>query len=374
MYVACDVTMGALGMCQSSLSWGGPDFLRGAFMRVSTSILALAVITSLFGAAVAADDKSVAEFYQGKQVRIIVGFAAGGNSGLYGDVLGRHMGKHLPGAPAFVPQYMPGGGGLVAANHMANRASRDGTEIAITSRTAAFEPLLGNKLAQFDGGAFNWLGSANVENSVCIADTKQSVRSFDDVRKTELVVGGSGADAIDMIFPRLANRLLGARFKIVSGYNTSNDILLAMERGEVHGFCGVGWAFLKLRKSELLTQNKVSVLFQIALGKAPDLQHIPLVQDLASKPEDRQVLEFLLAPQGMGRPFLAPPGVPKERVAALRNAFADTLRDPEFLKEAAKTGLDVQFVSGEEVDRILNRAYATPPDLIARAKDLLHSK
>lgn len=344
-------------------------------MRKPASLLTLAVIAPLIGGGEAvAQDKSVAEFYQGRQVRIIVGFAAGGNSGLYGDVLGRHMGKHLPGNPTFVPQYMPGGGGLVAANHMANRAARDGAEIAITSRTAAFEPILGNKQAQFDGKAFNWLGSANVENSVCVADKKQPVQTFDDVRKTELVVGGSGADAIDMVFPRLANRLFGARFKIVSGYNTSNDILLAMERGEVHGFCGVGWSFLKLRKSELLTENKIGVLFQIALTKAPDLQHIPLVQDLANTPEDRQVLEFLLAPQGMGRPFFAPPGVPKERVAALRRAFADTLSDPEFLKEAAKTGLDIQFVSGEDVDRILNRAYATPPDLIARAKDLLHPK
>jgi tripartite-type tricarboxylate transporter receptor subunit TctC len=300
----------------------------------------------------------VSEFYRGKQVRIIVGFAAGGNSGLYGDVLGRHMGKHLPGAPAFVPQYMPGGGGLIAANHMASRAARDGTEIAITSRTAEF----------------NWLGSANIENSVCIADMNQPVKTFDDVRKTELVIGGSGADAIDMIFPRLANRLLGARFKIVSGYNTSNDILLALERREVHGFCGIGWAFLKLRKSDLLSEKKINILFQIAVDKAPDLPDIPRVQDLAQTNDDRQVLEFLLTPQGMGRPFFAPPEVPRDRVIALRKAFEDTLKDPDFLQEAAKTGLDIQFVSGEQVDRLLERAYATPHELVERAKDLLHAK
>ena len=328
---------------------------------------------ALMWPAISLAQSSVADFYQGRQVRVIVGFAAGGNSGLYGDVLGRHMGKHLPGSPAFVPQYMPGGGGLVAANHMANRAARDGTEIAITSRTAAFEPILGNKQAQFDGRAFNWLGSANVENSVCIADTRQTVRTFEDVRKTELVVGGSGSDAIDMIFPRLANRLLGAKFKIVSGYNTSNDILLAMERGEVHGFCGVGWSFLKLRKADLLAQNRISILFQIALAKADDLPGTPLVQDLAG-PQDRPVLEFLLAPQGMGRPFFAPPDVPKERVAALREAFAKTMRDPDFLKEAAKTGLDIQYVSGEEVDAILARSYATPKEVVARANELLHAK
>lgn len=343
--------------------------MRTSWLR-ATCVLACSIVSA--GVAIAQD--AVADFYRGKQVRIIVGFAAGGNSGLYGDVLGRHMGKHLPGSPNFVPQYMPGGGGLVAANHMASRAARDGTEIAITSRTAAFEPLLGNKQAQFNARAFNWLGSANIENSVCIADSREPVKTFDDVRKRELVIGGSGADAIDMIFPRLANRMLGAQFKIVSGYNTSNDILLAMERREVHGFCGIGWAFLKLRKAELLSQRRINILFQIAVDKAPDLPHVPRVQDLASDAADKQVLEFLLAPQGMGRPFFAPPDVPKARVAALRKAFADTMKDPEFLKEAAKTGLDIQFVSGEDVDALLDRTYATPPDLVERAKALLHTK
>jgi tripartite-type tricarboxylate transporter receptor subunit TctC len=343
-------------------------------MRNAAWQVLLAVAASLWSVSYARAQNSVSEFYRGKQVRIIVGFSAGGNSSLYGDVLGRHMGKHLPGSPTFVPQYMPGGGGLVAANHMASRASRDGTEIAITSRTAAFEPLLGKKQARFDARAFNWLGSANIENSVCIADARQAVKTFDDVRKTELVIGGSGADAIDMIFPRVANRLLGARFKIVSGYNTSNDILLAMERREVRGFCGIGWAFLKMRKAELLAEKKINILFQIALEKAPDLPDIPRVQDLAQTNDDRQVLEFLLTPQGMGRPFFAPPEVPRERVIALRKAFADTLKDPDFLQEAAKTGLDIQFVSGEQVDRLLERAYATPHELVERAKDLLHAK
>lgn len=343
-------------------------------MRTSSIGACIAAAVWATSTACAYGQSSVAEFYRGKQVRIIVGFAAGGNSGLYGDVLGRHMGKHLPGAPNFVPQYMPGGGGLVAANHMASRAARDGTEIAITSRTAAFEPLLGNKQAQFNARAFNWLGSANIENSVCIADARQPVKTFDDVRKAELVIGGSGADAIDMIFPRVANRLLGARFKIVSGYNTSNDILLAMERREVHGFCGIGWAFLKMRRGELLAEKKINILFQIALDKAPDLPDIPRVQDLAQTSDDRQVLEFLLTPQGMGRPFFAPPEVPHDRVIALRKAFADTLKDPSFLQEAAKTGLDIQFVSGEDVDRLLERAYATPLELVERAKDLLHAK
>jgi len=325
-------------------------------------------------ASVAHAQDSIADFYRGKQVKIVVGFAAGGNSGLYGDVLGRHMGKHLPGNPSFIPQYMPGAGGLIAANHVANRAARDGTEIAITSRTAAFEPLYGNKQANFSARALNWIGSANVENSVCIARADQSVRNFADVQKTELVIGASGADAVDMIFPRLANKLMDAKFKIVGGYNTSNDILLAMERREVHGFCGIGWGFLKMRHKPMLEEKRINILFQIATERAADLAQIPRVMDLARNEDDKQILQFLTAPQAMGRPFLAPPDVPIERMTALRRAFDATLRDPEFLADAERTGLEIQHVSGEEVDRVLASAYATPPALVQRANALLHEK
>ena len=318
--------------------------------------------------------ESVAEFYRGKQVKIVVGFAAGGNSGLYGDVLGRHMGKHLPGNPSFIPQYMPGAGGLIAANHIANRAARDGTEIAITSRTAAFEPLYGNKQANFEARALNWIGSANVENSVCIARSDQNIRTFADVQKRELVIGGSGADAVDMIFPRLANKLMGAKFKIVGGYNTSNDILLAMERREVHGFCGIGWGFLKMRHKPMLDEKRVNILFQIAAERAGDLQQVPRVADLARNEDDKKILDFLTAPQAMGRPFLAPPDVPKDRVAALRRAFEATLKDPDFIADAERTGLEIQFVSGNDVDRLLSNAYATPTALVQRANALLHEK
>ena len=325
-------------------------------------------------ASVAHAQDPIADFYRGKQVKIVVGFAAGGNSGLYGDVLGRHMGKHLPGNPSFIPQYMPGAGGLIAANHIANRAARDGTEIAITSRTAAFEPLYGNKQANFNARALNWIGSANIENSVCIARADQPVRNFADVQKTELVIGASGADAVDLIFPRLANKLMGAKFKIVGGYNTSNDILLAMERREVHGFCGIGWGFLKMRHKPMLEEKRINILFQISTERAADLAQVPRVMDLARNEDDKQILQFLTAPQAMGRPFLAPPDVPIERMTALRRAFDATLRDPEFLADAERTGLEIQHVSGEEVDRVLASAYATPPALVQRANALLHEK
>ncbi len=315
-----------------------------------------------------------AEFWQGKQVRIVVGFQAGGSSGIYAEALGRHMGRYLPGNPTFINQYMPGGGGLIAANHIASRAAKDGSEIAITSRTAAVEPLLGNPQAKFDGRQFNWIGSANIENSICVANSSTGIAAFADVKQRELIVGGSGADAIDVIMPRAANTLMGSKFKIVPGYNTSNDVLLAMERGEVSGFCGVGWTLIKLRKPELLTQKKINILFQMALKKHEDLPNVPLIQDLASNDDDRRVLEFMLAPQDMGRPFFAPAGVPEDRVKALRDAFAATLKDPQFLKEAEKSGLEIQLVTGQDIHALLEKTYATAPNLIERAKALVAQK
>ena len=336
----------------------------------------LTVMYSAFGtllamSQLAASAETVKSFYEGKQVRVIVGFAAGGNSGLYADVLSRHMGRHLPGNPAFVPQYMPGAGGLVAANHMARRAERDGTQIAITSRTAAFEPLLGNKLATFNAREFNWLGSAFIENSVCVADGKTNIRTFDDVRAKTLVIGASAGGTIAMVFPKVANQLLGAKFDIVGGYKTGPDILLAIERGEVHGMCGIGWGLLKQRFPDLVAAKKMNVLFQIALERANDLPDAPLVHELAANEEDRMLLEFLAMPQNMGRPFFAPPGVPADRVQALREAFVGTMKDPEFQADAKKTGLDLDLVTGDEVHGLLDRAYSVPAALIERAKKLL---
>ena len=236
------------------------------------------------------------------------------------------MGRHLPGSPSFIVQHVPGAGGLVAANNVANTAPRDGTVFAITGRTAAIEPLLGNKNAKFDGRQFNWIGTANVEYTTCTLWHTAKVKTLQDALTMEAVVGGSGADATEVIFPKAANKLTGTKFKVVLGYPGSTEILLAMERGEVEGFCGIGWTFLKLRKGDWLRDRKVNILYQMSLAKHPELPHVPAIIDFARTAEDRKVFEFLFAPQEMGRPFFAPPGVPAERVQALREAFARTLQ------------------------------------------------
>jgi tripartite-type tricarboxylate transporter receptor subunit TctC len=265
-------------------------------------------------------------------------------------------------------QHVPGAGGLVLANNMANTVTRDGTAFAITGRTAAIEPLLGNKNAKFDGRQLNWIGTANVEYTTCSLWHTARVKTLQDAMTMEAVVGGSGADATEVIFPKAANKLVGTRFKIVLGYPGSTEILLAMERGEVDGFCGIGWTFLKLRKGEWLRDKKLNILYQMSIEKHPELPHVPAIIDYAKTPEDRKVFEFLFAPQEMGRPFFAPPGVPAERVAALRAAFARTLKDAQFLAEAEKMGVEVQHIGGEHIQALVERIYASPPDVIARAR------
>ncbi len=333
--------------------------------------LALAVVIAaavgLASLPCAAQDP-VADFYRGRQISILVGFSPGGSSSLYAQALARHMGRYLPGSPNLIVQHVPGAGGLVLANNVSNTVARDGTAFAITGRTAAIEPLLGNKNAKFDGRQFNWIGTANVEYTTCTLWHAAKVKTLQDALRMEAVVGGSGADATEVIFPRAANKLIGTKFKVVLGYPGSTEILLAMERGEIEGFCGIGWTFLKLRKADWLREKKVNILYQMSLTKHPELPDVPAIIDYAKTPDDRKVFEFLFAPQEMGRPFFAPPAVPAERVAALRAAFARTLKDPQFLADAEKMGVEVQHVGGEQIQALVERIYASPPEVIARAK------
>jgi tripartite-type tricarboxylate transporter receptor subunit TctC len=328
-------------------------------------VLALAVCAP---PAPAAAQDAVADFYRGKQVSILVGFTPGGSSSLYAQALARHMGRYLPGSPSFIVQHVPGAGGLLLANNVANTVPRDGSAFAITGRTAAIEPLLGNKNAKFDGRQFNWIGTANVEYTTCSLWHTARAKTLQDAMRIETVVGGSGADATEVIFPKAANKLTGTKFKVVLGYHGSTEILLAMERGEVEGFCGIGWTFLKLRKADWLRDKKLNILYQMSLTKHPELPDVPAIIDFAKTPDDRKVFEFLFAPQEMGRPFFAPPGVPAERVKALRDAFAQTLKDPQYLADAEKMGVEVQHVGGEQIQELVERIYASPPEVIARAK------
>jgi tripartite-type tricarboxylate transporter receptor subunit TctC len=313
---------------------------------------------------------AVAEFYRGKQVTLAVSTGPGGSASLYAQAVAHHMGRYLPGNPSLIVQHVPGAGGLVAANAAYNNAPRDGTYMITTSRTVPLDPLLGNTNAKFDALKFNWIGTANVEYTTCISGHTAPVKTLQDAFRTELVVGGYGADGIATVFPKAVNKLTGTKFKVITGYQGSPDILLAMERGETGGFCAIGWTFLKLRKAEWLKEKKINILFQMAMEKHPEIPDIPLILDYARTPDDRKVFELLFAPQEMGRPFFAPPGIPGDRVEALRVAFERTLKDPQFLAEADKMGLEVQHLGGEHVHKVLEKIYAAPKDLIERVKTI----
>ena len=240
-------------------------------MRPALKLAACVVGAMVSAAPQSVAQDAVADFYRGRQVSVLVGSSPGGSASLYAQALARHMIRYLPGAPAFVVQHVPGAGGLVVANTVANASPRDGTVFAITSRTTAREPLLGNRNAKFDGRQLAWLGTANVEYTTCFAWNTAAVKTLQDAMRGELIVAGTGADATEVVRPKVANKLIGTRFTIVPSYPGSTEMLLALERGEVEGNCGLGWTFLKLRKADWLRDKKINILFQWSLHKHPDL-------------------------------------------------------------------------------------------------------
>ena len=309
-----------------------------------------------------------ADFYKGRNIEMYIGYSVGGAYDLYARVIARHMGKHIPGNPTVVPKNMEGAGSLRLANWLYRVAPKDGTAIGTIGRGIAFDPLLIGKGDQFDAAKFNWLGSANNEVSVCVALQASGITKFEDLYTKELTVGGTGTSADTDQFPRVLNNVLGTKFKIVAGYPGGNDVVLAMERGEVKGRCGWSWSSVKSTHKSWIDDKKMVVLVQLSLNKHPELPDVPLVIDLAKTDEQRQILKLIFARQVMGRPYLAPPDMPADRVAALRKAFMDTMTDKDFLADADKAQLEINPVSGDEVEKLVKEVYATPADIIAKAK------
>jgi tripartite-type tricarboxylate transporter receptor subunit TctC len=329
-------------------------------------------ILAIFGvlliwAAGPARAQSPESFYAGKTVTIVVGFEAGGGYDAYARLLARHMSRHAGGANIVV-QNRPGAGSLVAANYLFAVAPRDGTVFGIISSGVLFDPLFGNKAAQFEATEFSWLGSVNREVSTCQIWHTAAVKTFEDARTTSIAVGGTGAGADSHLFPQTLNAVLDTKFKIVSGYPGATSVFLAMERGEVHGICGIYWSTLKAQRAEWLRQGILRPLVQLALEKHPEYPDVPLILDFARNPEERAALELVFAPMALARPFLGPPGVPADRLAYLRRAFAATMTDPEFKAEADKLKLEVSPMYADEVVALLKRLYQTPASVVDRAK------
>jgi tripartite-type tricarboxylate transporter receptor subunit TctC len=338
--------------------------MRGA----AAAVLAMVAIAL---SAPIASAQSPADFYKGRNVDLYIGYSVGGAYDLYARVIARHLGKHIPGNPTIVPKNMEGAGSLRLANWIYNVGPKDGTALATIGRGTAFDPLLGSKGAQFRADRFTWIGSANNEVSVCVAWKGSGVTKFEDVLTKELIVGGTGQAADTDQFPRILNGVLGAKFKIVSGYPGGNDVTLAMERGEVKGRCGWSWSSVLATHKRWIDDKSITVLAQLSLNKHPDLPDVPLIMDFAKGEDQQQIFKLIFARQVMGRPYLAPPGVPADRTAALRKAFMDTMRDPEFLAEAEKSQLEITPVAGPEVEKLVTDLYQTPKALADKAAEFI---
>jgi tripartite-type tricarboxylate transporter receptor subunit TctC len=315
--------------------------------------------------------QSVAEFYKGKSIEVYIGTSVGGGYDAYTRILSRHMGRHIPGNPVLVPKNMAGGGGIRLANFLYNAASKDGLVFGTFNRGTGFDPLLGNKAAQFDATRFNWIGSTNDEVSICVAWHTTGVEHYQQVLEKELVVGASGTGADTYQFPKIANGVLGTRFKIVTGYPGGNDIDLAMERQEVQGRCGWSWSSVKATHPTWLPEKKFNMLFQMGLSKHPELPNVPLIVDLAKTDDERAILKLIFARQVMAWPYAVPPGVPQERVDALRNAFAATMHDKELLADAAKAKFEIRPVTGETIQSLVQEIYNTPAAVVRKTIQLL---
>ncbi len=322
-------------------------------------------------AASTAQAQTPAEFYKGKNVDMYIGYSVGGGYDVYGRLVARFMGKHIPGNPTVVVKNMEGAGSMRLANWIYNVGPKDGTVMGTVARGIAFDTLFGMPGAQFDGNKYTWIGSANDEVSVCVAWHTSGVTKFEQLMEKEMIVGGTGGSADTDQFPKVINAVLGTKMKVVAGYPGGNDINLAMERGEVSGRCGWSWSSVKSTQAAWLKDKKINVLVQLSLAKHEDIPEIPLIMDLAKTEEQKQIFKLIFARQVLGRPFLAPPGVPVDRVAALRQAFMDTMKDPEFLAEADKMKLEITAVSGQELQKIVQEAYETPKDVVKKTGDIL---
>ena len=325
----------------------------------------------LAAAASPAHADSVEDFYKGRNVTVLIGYSPGGSYDAAGRVLARYMGRYIPGNPSLVPQNMPGAGTLNLVNYLYNVSPKDGSAFGIFARGMAMEPLIGGTNAKFDATKLSWIGSAANEISLCATYQTSPVKSWNDALTKDFTVAGNGSGSDPDVFANVLRNLFGVKDRLISGFPGSSEISLAMERGEVDGRCGWSWSSIKAEKAQWLAEHKLNLIVQLALQKAPDLPNVPLITELATNDRQRQILKLIFSRQTMGRPFAGPPGIPAERAEALRRAFDLTMKDPEFLAEAEKRGLEINPVSGHDLEKLITELYQTPKDIVAEAHEAI---
>jgi tripartite-type tricarboxylate transporter receptor subunit TctC len=322
----------------------------------------------------AAQATGAAEFYKGKTIDLIVSTDPGGGLDSNARIVARHLSKHIPGNPTIVTKNMPGAGHLRAANFLFTQAAKDGTVIGTIIPGFLTAQVLEGSGAKFDASKFNWLGSTSYSTQTVYVWKTSSVRSVEDAKSREVVMGATGASSYAALYPTVMNNVLGTRFKVIPGYKSSAEINLALQRGEVEGRAGNNWNSLKAENGEWLKDGSVRLIAQIGPKRDPELGDVPLLLDLARTNEERDVLRFFSSDVVLGRPFLTPPGVPANVVAVLRKAFSDMMADPAFVKEAEGAGLDVNPVDGATTQRVVDEIVQTPAHIVERAKKAMSQK
>lgn len=335
--------------------------------------LVLSAAMVLGSSSAVAQDETPEQFYSGKTVQLMVGYSAGGGYDTYARTVARHLGKHIPGNPDVIVKNVPGAGSLVLMNQLANTLPSDGSVIGSINSGMPFEPLFGNDKAQFDIETMNWLGNVLVATTVGVIHERAGVDSWRDLKTKRVTMGATGAGSNTNVVPRIMAKIFDLQIDVIAGYPGANDIVLAMERGEVDGLGSRFMSSLKSSTPEWLEPgSKVKILYQIARKKHPDLPDVPLVSEMAETDTQRQAANLLGARLVMGRPYVAPPGVPADRLAALRKAMKDTANDPEFLADAAKQSLAVEYADDQEMLDFYRDVYKAPPEVIKFVEDAVN--
>jgi tripartite-type tricarboxylate transporter receptor subunit TctC len=311
---------------------------------------------------------AVADFYKGKTITLSVGYSPGGAYDGVARILSRHMPQYIPGNPAIIIKNAPGAGSLSLTNQLYNVAVHDGTQFGIIARGMPMEPLIGKSNTLFDSTKFTWIGSAANEVSLCVTYEGSTVKTWADALAKPFTVAGNGSGSDPDVFANVLRNLFGVKDRLISGYPGTSEISLALERHEVDGRCGWSWTSIKAEKSAWLAEKKLNLIVQLALEKAPELPDIPLITDLAQGDQQRQILKLIFSRQTLGRPFVAPPNIPADRRDALRTAFDQTMKDAAFLAETEKSRIEINPVSGVEIERLMADLYRTPPDVVAEAR------
>ena len=322
---------------------------------------------TLAGILIAGAAAAQAVSYEGKTLRMIIPSGAGGGYDTYARVLSAHIDKHLPGKPTIVNQNMPGASGMIATNWGASDAApKDGMTLIATYNALLLEPLFGNDKAKFDPRKFEWIGSIGKQHQICVTWHTSPLKRIEQAKEREVVVSATGATGNAATMPKLLNTMLGTKFKVVTGYTTSES-RLAVERGESEGVCGLSYSTLKASNPDWIVNKRINVLVQTGAAPQQGLENVPLLINLVSDPEAKKVLGLLAAPEEMGRPYYMPAGTPKPYVEAMRKAFDATLKDPAFLAEAEKARLEIEPVTGAEMEKAFKALYETPKALVEQA-------